>query len=30
LKAHIEASKREVRNISLHRLHVAHLDSRGG
>ena len=30
LKAHIEASKREVRNISLHRLHVAHLDAREG
>jgi DNA-binding GntR family transcriptional regulator len=29
LKQHIEASKREVRNISLHRLHVAHLDARG-
>ena len=29
LKAHIEASKREVRNISLHRLHLAHLDARG-
>ena len=29
LKAHIEASKREVRNISLHRLHLAYLDARG-
>lgn len=28
LKNHIEASKNEVRNISLHRLHLAHLDSR--
>jgi DNA-binding GntR family transcriptional regulator len=30
LKSHIEASKREVRNISLHRLNVAHLDARRG
>ena len=29
LKAHIEASKAEVRKISLHRLHLAHLDARG-
>jgi DNA-binding GntR family transcriptional regulator len=28
LKAHIGASKLEVRKISLHRLHLAHLDSR--
>jgi DNA-binding GntR family transcriptional regulator len=28
LSAHIEASKREVRKISLHRLHLAHLDAR--
>ena len=28
LRGHIEASKAEVRNISLHRLHLAHLDSR--
>jgi len=27
LRGHIETSKREVRKISLHRLHVAHLDS---
>lgn len=27
LRAHIETSKSEVRKISLHRLHVAHLDS---
>ena len=29
LRAHIEASKAEVRTISLHRLHLAHLDARG-
>ena len=29
LRAHIEASKAEVRKISLHRLHLAHLDARG-
>jgi DNA-binding GntR family transcriptional regulator len=29
LRAHIEASKTEVRKISLHRLHLAHLDARG-
>jgi len=28
LKSHIEGSKNEVRKISLHRLHLAHLDSR--
>jgi DNA-binding GntR family transcriptional regulator len=28
LRAHIEESKSEVRKISLHRLHLAHLDSR--
>jgi DNA-binding GntR family transcriptional regulator len=28
LRGHIEASKSEVRKISLHRLHLAHLDSR--
>ncbi len=28
LKAHIESSKSEVRKISLHRLHLAHLDAR--
>jgi DNA-binding GntR family transcriptional regulator len=28
LKNHIEGSKNEVRKISLHRLHLAHLDSR--
>ena len=28
LRAHIEASKAEVRTISLHRLHLAHLDAR--
>lgn len=28
LRANIEASKAEVRNISLHRLHLAHLDAR--
>ena len=28
LRAHIETSKTEVRKISLHRLHLAHLDSR--
>jgi len=28
LRAHIEESKAEVRKISLHRLHLAHLDSR--
>ena len=28
LSSHIEASKTEVRKISLHRLHLAHLDSR--
>jgi DNA-binding GntR family transcriptional regulator len=28
LRAHIEQSKSEVRKISLHRLHLAHLDSR--
>jgi DNA-binding GntR family transcriptional regulator len=28
LKAHIEQSKSEVRKISLHRLHLAHLDAR--
>lgn len=28
LRAHIEASKVEVRKISLHRLHLAHLDAR--
>jgi DNA-binding GntR family transcriptional regulator len=28
LSAHIEVSKTEVRKISLHRLHLAHLDSR--
>ena len=28
LRAHIEASRREVRKISLHRLHVAHLDAK--
>ena len=28
LRAHIESSKAEVRKISLHRLHLAHLDSR--
>jgi DNA-binding GntR family transcriptional regulator len=30
LASHIEASKSEVRKISLHRLHLAHLDSRAG
>ncbi|OGA28391.1 MAG: GntR family transcriptional regulator [Betaproteobacteria bacterium RIFCSPLOWO2_12_FULL_67_28] len=30
LKTHIGASKREVRKISLHRLHLAHLDARSG
>ena len=30
LATHIEASKSEVRKISLHRLHLAHLDSRAG
>ena len=29
LTAHIETSKAEVRKISLHRLHLAHLDARG-
>jgi DNA-binding GntR family transcriptional regulator len=29
LRGHIEASKAEVRKISLHRLHLAHLDARG-
>jgi DNA-binding GntR family transcriptional regulator len=29
LRAHIESSKSEVRKISLHRLHLAHLDARG-
>jgi len=29
LRAHIEESKAEVRKISLHRLHLAHLDARG-
>jgi DNA-binding GntR family transcriptional regulator len=29
LRGHIEASKSEVRKISLHRLHLAHLDARG-
>ena len=29
LRSHIEASKIEVRKISLHRLHLAHLDARG-
>jgi DNA-binding GntR family transcriptional regulator len=29
LRSHIEGSKREVRKISLHRLHLAHLDARG-
>ena len=28
LRAHIESSKSEVRKISLHRLHLAHLDAR--
>ncbi len=28
LRSHIEASKTEVRKISLHRLHLAHLDAR--
>ena len=28
LRSHIEASKSEVRKISLHRLHLAHIDSR--
>ena len=28
LRAHIESSKAEVRKISLHRLHLAHLDAR--
>ena len=28
LRAHIESSKAEVRKISLHRLHLAHLDSK--
>ena len=28
LRSHIESSKAEVRKISLHRLHLAHLDSR--
>jgi DNA-binding GntR family transcriptional regulator len=28
LKSHIEGSKNEVRKISLHRLHLAHIDSR--
>ena len=28
LARHIEASKAEVRKISLHRLHLAHIDSR--
>jgi DNA-binding GntR family transcriptional regulator len=28
LRAHIEESKSEVRKISLHRLHLAHLDSK--
>jgi DNA-binding GntR family transcriptional regulator len=27
LRAHIESSKLEVRKISLHRLHLAHLDA---
>jgi DNA-binding GntR family transcriptional regulator len=30
LRAHIEASKAEVRKISLHRLHLAHLDAKRG
>lgn len=29
LRANIEESKAEVRNISLHRLHLAHIDARG-
>ena len=29
LRSHIEQSKSEVRKISLHRLHLAHLDARG-
>ena len=29
LRSHIEASKAEVRKISLHRLHLAHLDAKG-
>ena len=29
LRSHIEASKIEVRKISLHRLHLAHLDAQG-
>ncbi|HUQ74186.1 MAG TPA: GntR family transcriptional regulator [Burkholderiales bacterium] len=29
LSAHIEGSKAEVRKISLHRLHLAHVDARG-
>lgn len=29
LRSHIETSKSEVRKISLHRLHLAHLDARG-
>jgi len=29
LRSHIEESKAEVRKISLHRLHLAHLDARG-
>lgn len=29
LRSHIEVSKAEVRKISLHRLHLAHLDARG-
>jgi DNA-binding GntR family transcriptional regulator len=28
LKNHIEGSKNEVHKISLHRLHLAHIDSR--
>ena len=28
LRSHIEGSKNEVRKISLHRLHLAHIDSR--
>ncbi|HEY8249248.1 MAG TPA: GntR family transcriptional regulator [Burkholderiales bacterium] len=30
LRTHIESSKSEVRKISLHRLHLAHLDARQG
>jgi len=30
LRSHIESSKAEVRKISLHRLHLAHLDARQG